>query len=85
MFAGRGGFSASNRRSAIRLNAIAQVRAQAIAATTSRNNRQPGQPWFPRAATHRRQGKRQGEDRVLEFHELHHFLSAPHRTASVEP
>jgi hypothetical protein len=35
----------------MRLNDMAQVRAQNIAARISRNVRQPGQPWFPRAAT----------------------------------
>ena len=45
------GFSASNLRSTIRLNAIAHVRAQTIAVKISRNVLQPGQPRLSRAAT----------------------------------
>ena len=45
------GFSASNLRSTMRLNAIAQVRAQTIAARISPKVRQPGQPRLSRAAT----------------------------------
>ena len=45
------GFSLSNSRSTIRLNAIAQVRAQSIAARIRPNVRQPGQPRWSRAAT----------------------------------
>src|SRR5207302_11316350 len=45
------GFSASNLRSAMRLKAMAQVRAQTIAARISPKIRQPGQPRFSRAAT----------------------------------
>ena len=45
------GFSASNLRSTIRLNAIAQVRAQTIAARISPKVFQPGQPRLFRAAT----------------------------------
>ncbi len=45
------GFKASNFRSTMRLNAIAHVRAQTIAARINPNTRQPGQPRLPRAAT----------------------------------
>ena len=45
------GFAASNPRSTIRLNAIAQVRAQNIASRISPKVRQPGQPRLSRAAT----------------------------------
>src|SRR6187455_2302825 len=45
------GLSASNLRSTIRLKAMAQVRAQTIAARISRKVRQPGQPRFSLAAT----------------------------------
>src|SRR5438445_7028630 len=45
------GLALSNSRSTIRLNAIAQVRAQTIAARTRPNVRQPGQPRRSRAAT----------------------------------
>src|SRR5687767_719477 len=45
------GFLASNRRSTMRLKAIAQVRAQKTAATIKRNNLQPGHPRESFAAT----------------------------------
>src|SRR5258706_14638542 len=45
------GLAWSNFRSTIRLNAMAQVRAQTIAARMSPNVRQPGQPRSARAAT----------------------------------
>src|SRR6266508_82744 len=45
------GLAWSNSRSAIRLNAMAQVRAQTIAARIRPNVRQPGQPFRSRAAT----------------------------------
>src|SRR5437667_7638420 len=45
------GFNASNLRSTMRLNDIAHVRAQTIAATISANVRHPGQPRLSRAAT----------------------------------
>src|ERR1035437_4648667 len=45
------GFSASNLRSTMRLKAMAQVRAQTIAASTRAKVRQPGQPRWSRAAT----------------------------------
>src|SRR5688500_12264826 len=45
------GLSASNLRSAMRLKAMAQVRAQTIAATINAKVRQPGQPRLSRAAT----------------------------------
>ena len=45
------GFSASNLRSTMRLKAMAQVRAQTIAARISPKVRQPGQPRWSRAAT----------------------------------
>src|SRR5579859_2081467 len=45
------GLSASNLRSTMRLNAMAQVRAQTMAARISRNFSQPGQPRLSRAAT----------------------------------
>src|ERR1017187_546397 len=45
------GFSASNLRSTMRLKAIAQVRAQTMAARISPNVFQPGQPRLSRAAT----------------------------------
>src|SRR5213593_360738 len=44
------GLAASNLRSTIRLNAIAHVRAQTIAARMSRNVFSPGQPRLSRAA-----------------------------------
>ena len=47
----RPGFSRSNSRSAIRLNDMAQVRAQTIAARMSKKILQPGQPRLSRAAT----------------------------------
>src|SRR5208283_5727832 len=45
------GFARSNSRSAIRLNDMAQVRAQTIAARMSKKILQPGQPRLSRAAT----------------------------------
>ena len=45
------GFNASNLRSAMRLNAMAQVRAQTMAARISPKILQPGQPRLSRAAT----------------------------------
>src|SRR5690349_13669241 len=45
------GLALSNFRSTIRLKAIAQVRAQTIAARISPKVRQPGQPRSARAAT----------------------------------
>src|SRR5664279_3013660 len=45
------GFSASSLRSTMRLKAIAQVRAQTMAARIRPNVRQPGHPRLPRAAT----------------------------------
>ena len=45
------GFNASNLRSTMRLNAIAQVRAQTIATRISVKVRHPGQPRSSRAAT----------------------------------
>src|SRR5271154_2644618 len=45
------GLALSNSRSTMRLNAMAQVRAQTIAATMRPKVFQPGQPWRSRAAT----------------------------------
>ena len=45
------GLSASNRRSTMRLKAMAQLRAQTMAARMRPNVRQPGQPRWSRAAT----------------------------------
>src|SRR5665213_446982 len=45
------GFALSNSRSAMRLKAMAQVRAQTIDARISKNILQPGQPRLSRAAT----------------------------------
>src|SRR5213594_1432549 len=45
------GFALSKGRSTIRLNAIAQVRAQTMAARIKPKVRQPGQPRWSRAAT----------------------------------
>ena len=73
------GLALSNLRSTIRLKAMAQVRAQPSPPQSSRNTRQPGQPWFARAATAMEaKRERQGKNRMRQFNELsvfpHHGL-----------
>ena len=58
----------------MRLKAMAQVRAQTMAARISRKIRQPGQPrCLARRHDHGGQGKRQRENGVRELHELGQF------------
>src|SRR5438045_8231240 len=60
------GLALSKSRSTIRLNAIAQVRAQTIAARTRPNVRQPGQPRRSRAA--------RSEEHTSELQSLRHLV-----------